>query len=45
MRLEKRLLVLGVAIIVLIMTMASQFATTSLTYSFAIVHPSDSDIR
>ena len=45
MRLDKRLIVLGVVIIVLSMTMATQYATTRVKYSFAIVHPSDSDIR
>jgi len=45
MRLDKRLIVLGVVIIVLSMTMATQYATTRVTYSFAIVHPSEADIR
>jgi len=45
MRLDRRLVLLGVAIIVLSMTMATQYATTRVTYSFAIVHPSEADIR
>jgi len=32
-------------LIVLSMTMATQYATTEVGYSFSIIHPSDSDIR
>jgi len=45
MRLDRRLVLLGVMLVVLSMTMATQYATTRVTYSFAIVHPSESDIR
>ena len=45
MRVDKRLTLLGVLIVVLSTTMATQYATTRATYSFSIVHPSDSDIR
>jgi hypothetical protein len=45
MRIDRRLVLLGIVIIVLSMTMATQYATTKVAYSFAIVHPSDADIR
>ena len=45
MKIDKRLVAIGVMLIVLSMTMASQYATTKVTYSFAIAHPSDADIR
>lgn len=45
MRLDRRLVLLGIIIIVLSMTMATQYATIKGTYSFAIVHPSNADIR
>jgi hypothetical protein len=45
MRIDKRLILIGAMIIVLSMTLATQYATTRITYSFTIVHPSDSDIR
>jgi hypothetical protein len=45
MRLDRRLIILGTIIVVLSMSMATQYATTRATYSFAIVHPSESDIR
>ena len=32
-------------LVVLSMTMATQYATTRVSYSFAIVHPSEADIR
>jgi len=45
MRIDRRLVLIAVMLIVLSMTMATQYATTRVSYSFAIVHPSDSDIR
>ena len=45
MRIDRRLVLIGVMIIVLSMTMATQYATTKISYSFAIVHPSEADIR
>ena len=45
MKIDRRLTMLGVMLVVLSMTMATQYATTRVTYSYAIVHPSNSDIR
>jgi len=45
MRIDRRLVLIGVMVIVLSMTMATQYATTQIGYSFSIVHPSDADIR
>ncbi len=45
MKIDRRLTMLGVMLIVLSMTMATQYATTAVTYSFGIVHPSNADIR
>ena len=45
MRVDRRYMVLGVLIVVLSTTMATQYATTRASYSFSIVHPSDADIR
>jgi hypothetical protein len=45
MRIDRRLVLIGVMLIVLSMTMATQYATTKVGYSFAIVHPSNADIR
>lgn len=45
MRIDRRLVLIGVMLVVLSMTMATQYATTKVTYSFSIVHPSNADIR
>ena len=45
MRVDRRLILIGVMLVVLSMTMATQYATTRVTYSFSIVHPSNADIR
>jgi hypothetical protein len=45
MRIDRRLVLIGVILVVLSMTMATQYATTKVNYSFAIVHPSNADIR
>lgn len=45
MRIDRRLVLIGVMVIVLSMTMATQYATTRIGYQFSIVHPSDADIR
>ena len=45
MRLDRRLVLLGAILVVLSMTMATQYATLRASYSFAIVHPSEADIR
>ena len=45
MRVPRRLIVIGVLLIVLNMAIATQYATTKIGYSYNIVHPSDADIR
>jgi hypothetical protein len=45
MRIDRRLVLIGVMLIVLSMTMATQYANTKISYSFQIVHPSNADIR
>jgi len=45
MRIDRRLTIVGVMLIVLSMTMATQYATTKVGYEFAVVHPSNADIR
>jgi hypothetical protein len=45
MRLDRRLMLVGVLLVTLSTTMATQYATTRATYSFSIVHPSEADIR
>jgi len=45
MKADRRLTILGVLLIVMSMTMATQYATTKVGYEFAVVHPSDADIR
>jgi hypothetical protein len=45
MKIDRRLVLIGVMLVVLSMTMATQYATTKVGYSFAIVHPSEADIR
>ncbi len=45
MRIDRRLVLIGVMIIVLSMTMATQYATTKIGYEFSIVNPSNADIR
>lgn len=45
MRIDRRLTFIGVMLIVLSMTMATQYATTKVSYTFGIVHPSNADIR
>jgi len=45
MRVDRRLVLIGVMVVVLSMTMATQYATTQIAYSFSIVHPSNADIR
>jgi len=45
MKIDRRLMLLGVMLVVLSMTMATQYATTKVTYSYSIVHPSNADIR
>lgn len=42
---DKRLLILGVLIVISTMVMATQFAVTQIAYEFAIVHPSNANIR
>ncbi len=44
MRLDRRLTLIGIMIIVLSVTMATQYATTKVGYSYNIVHPSNADI-
>jgi len=45
MNIDRRLMLLGVMLVVLSMTMATQYAVTRVSYSYAIVHPSNADIR
>lgn len=45
MNVNRRLALLGVMLVVLSMTMATQYAVTKVGYSFSIVHPSNADIR
>ena len=45
MNVDKRLMLLGVLLVVLSMTMATQYAVTKVGYEYAIVHPSNADIR
>jgi hypothetical protein len=45
MRIDRRLTFIGILIVVLSMTMATQYATTRVGYSYSIVHPSNADIR
>ena len=45
MNINRRLTLVGVMLVVLSMTMATQYAVTKVGYEFSIVHPSDADIR
>jgi len=45
MRIDRRLVIIGVMLVVLSMTMATQYATTKIGYQYDLVHPSESDIR
>ena len=45
MNISRRLMLIGVMLIVLSMTMATQYVTTKIGYSYSIVHPSEADIR
>ena len=45
MKVDRRLAFIGILLIVLSMTMATQYATTKMTYSYTLVHPSNADIR
>jgi hypothetical protein len=45
MKVNKRFTIVGVLVIVLSMTMATQYATTKLGYEYSIVHPSNAAIR
>ncbi len=45
MSINRRLTLVGVMLVVLSMTMATQYAVTKVGYEFSIVHPSNADIR
>jgi len=45
MRIDRRLTIIGVMLVVLSMTMATQYVSTKIGYTYAIVHPSNADIR
>jgi len=45
MNINRRLTLVGIMLVVLSMTMATQYAVTKVGYEFSIVHPSDADIR
>ena len=44
-KIDKRLSIIGVVIVVLSTTMATQYANTKISYTFNIVHPTDTGIR
>lgn len=44
-KIDKRLLTIGLFVVVTAMVMATQFATTKLGYEFNIVHPSNANLR
>ena len=45
MRIDRRLTLLGVLLVVLSTVMATQYATTRVGFTYSIVHPSNADIR
>jgi hypothetical protein len=45
MNINRRLLLIGIMLVVLSMTMATQYTSTRITYRYSIVHPSDADLR
>jgi len=45
MKIEKRLIILGLLLLMLTMVMATQYAVTKIGYTYAIVHPSEGNIR
>ena len=45
MRIDRRLVLIGVMLIVLSMTMATQYAIIRTSYNYSLVHPSNADIR
>lgn len=45
MKLNKKLMIIGVLVLVLNMLVATQYAVTKIGYEYYIVHPSDADIR
>jgi len=45
MKIDRRLTFIGIMLVILSMTMATQYATTKVGYSYTVVHPSDADIR
>ena len=45
MRIDRRLTLIGIMLVILSMTMATQYATTKIGYSYNIVHPSNAEIR
>ena len=45
MKIDRRLTILGVMLIILSTVMATQYATTKVGYTYSLVHPSNADIR
>jgi len=45
LRIDRRLTIIGVMLVVLSMTMATQYVTTEVGFSYTLVHPSNADIR
>ena len=45
MKLNRKMMILGVLLLVLNMTIATQYAVTKIGYEYNIVHPSDANIR
>jgi hypothetical protein len=45
MKIDKRLAIIGILIVITAMVMATQYAVTRLGYEYNIVHPSNADLR
>lgn len=45
MKIQKRLFIIGLLLLILTMVVATQYAVTKVAYEYAIVHPSDAAIR
>jgi hypothetical protein len=45
MRIDRRLTLIGILLVILSMTMATQYATTQIGYRYGILHPSEGAIR
>jgi hypothetical protein len=45
MRIDKRLILIGLLLLITTMVLATQYAVTRVTYEYGIVHPSEANIR